>query len=100
MIKLRSKEEVLKKYASRYPELDQHFMTKLSDEYDRYAELLKDCNTKEEVIEFFENEIRGNEQLYKDNALLRGLEDSPHNQYMEILAHYGLIVFFRDSILE
>lgn len=99
MIKLRSKEEVLKNYVSRYPELDQHFMMKLSKEYDRYVEALKDCSTREEVNKIFEDEIKENERLYKDNAMLRGLEDSPYNQYMEILAHYGLIVFFRDNIL-
>ncbi len=100
MIKLKSKEDVLKNYVSRYPELDEHFKLRLSEEYDRYAELLKNCKTKEEALEVFENEIRENENRYKDNALLRGLEDSPHNQYMEILANYGLIVFFRDNIFE
>ncbi len=100
MFKLKSKEEVLKNYVSRYPELDQQFIANLSEEYDRYAKLLKDCNTKEEAIEVFDSEIRENENRYKDNALIRGLEDSPYNQYMEILAHYGLIVFFRDNIFE
>ncbi|WP_352420367.1 hypothetical protein [Proteiniborus sp.] len=100
MIKLKSKEEVLKKYVSRYPELDQQFIKKLSEEYDRYVDALKGCNTKEEAINFFEDEIKENERLYKDNAILRGLEGSPYNQYMEILANYGLIVFFRDNILD
>lgn len=99
MVKLKSKEEVLRQYQSRYPELDQHFIANLSREYDRYAELLKNCKTKEEAFEIFEKEIKENERLYKDNSELKGLEDSPHNQYMEILANYGLIVFFRDNIL-
>ncbi|MFA5523238.1 MAG: hypothetical protein WDA24_02665 [Tissierellales bacterium] len=100
MIRLKSKEEVLKEYVSRYPELDQHFITKLSDDYDRYRELLKECNSKKEVIEVFEKEIRENEKLYNDSSLIRGLEDSPYNQYIEILANYGRIAFFRDNMLK
>lgn len=47
MIKLRKKEEVLKEYVSRYSELDNFFMEELSKDYDRYVEILKDCNTKQ-----------------------------------------------------
>lgn len=100
MIKLKSKEEVLTKYVSRYPELDQQFMMKLSEEYDRYADALKNCNTREEANKIFEDEIIENERLYKDNEKMRGLEGSTYDQYMEILANYGLIVFFRDNILD
>ncbi|SDY73838.1 hypothetical protein SAMN05660462_00774 [Proteiniborus ethanoligenes] len=100
MLKLKSKEEILKQYVSRYPELDRQFMNRLSEEYDRYIEVLKDVNSIEEYNKVFEEEIRENERRYKDNAMLRGLEDSPYNQYMEILAHYGLIVFFRDNMLD
>ncbi len=35
-----------------------------------------------------------NEERYKSDTLIECLEGSPHNQYMEILANYGLIVFF------
>lgn len=100
MLKLKSKKEILKQYVSRYPELDRQFMNRLSEEYDRYIEVLKDVNSIEEYNKVFEEEIRENERRYKDNAMLRGLEDSPYNQYMEILAHYGLIVFFRDNMLD
>ena len=100
MLKLKSKEEILKQYVSRYPELDRQFMNRLSEEYDRYIEVLKDVNSIEEYNKVFEEEIRENERRYKDNAMLRGLEDSPYNQYMEILAHYGLIVLFRDNMLD
>ena len=63
MVKLKSKEEVLKEYMSRYPELDNFFKEELSEEYGRYVEA------------------------------------SPHIQFMEILAQYGMIKFFRDNML-
>lgn len=100
MIKIKSKEEVLKEYANRYPKLDEHFKRELVKEYERYGELLNDSNTKEEALKVFETEIRKNEERYKNDTLIECLEGSPHNQYMDILAHYGLIVFFRDNILE
>lgn len=100
MIKLKSKHEVLSQYVSRYPELDQQFLKRLSAEYDHYVEALKDCVTKEDAYKVFENEIKENERLYKDNAKMRCLEGSTYDQYMEILAHYGLIAFFRDNILD
>ena len=53
MLRLKSKKEVLQEYESRYPELDNYFMNELSKEYDRYAELLKDCETKEEAYKIF-----------------------------------------------
>lgn len=100
MIKLKNKEEVLKEYESRYPELDNYFMNELSKEYDRYADLVKDCNTKEEVYKIFSREIKENERRYKDNAMLEGLEASLDTQFMEILAQYGLIKFFRDNMID
>lgn len=99
MLKIRKKEEVLKEYVNRYPELDEHFKKELSKEYDRYAKLLENIKTKEEALEIFEEEIRKNEEMYKNNELIRCLEGSPHVQYMEILANYGLIVFFRDHMI-
>lgn len=99
MLKFKSREEILNQYVSRYPELDRQFMNRLSEEYGRYMEILKDAASIEEYKKVFEEEIKENERRYKDNEMLRGLEDSPYNQYMEILAHYGLIVFFRDNLL-
>ena len=100
MFKIKDKEEVLKKYVNRYPELDEHFKNELAKEYYRYRELLENVKTKEEAIEVFENEIRKNEERYKSDELVKCLEGSPHDQYMEILANYGLIVFFRDNMIE
>lgn len=100
MIKLRKKEEVLKEYVSRYSELDNFFMEELSKDYDRYVEILKDCNTKEEYYEIFRKEIKANEQRYKDNSMIKGVEGSTYDQFMDILAQYGLITFFRDNMLD
>ncbi len=99
MFKIRDKEEVLKEYVDRYPELDEHFKVELAKEYDRYRELLENAETKEEALEVFEEEIRKNEERYRNDTMIECLEGSPHSQYMEILANYGLIVFFRDNML-
>lgn len=99
MVKIKSKEEVLKEYQSRYPELDKFFIQELSKEYDRYFELLKDVNTKEEVYEIFSEEIKKNERRYIENSMIAS-EGSLHGQFMDILAQYGLIKFFRDNMLE
>lgn len=100
MFKIRDKEDVLREYVDRYPALDQFAKEELSKEYDRYIDLLKNLETRDEAIEVFENEIRQNERSYKDNANMKDLEGSAHNQFMEILAHYGLIVFFRDNMIK
>jgi tetratricopeptide (TPR) repeat protein len=100
MFEIRDKEEVLNEYVKRYPELDQFVMNELSREYDRYIDLLKNLETREEAIEIFEEEIEMNERSYKDNSKMRALEGSTHNQFMEILANYGLIVFFRDNMIK
>lgn len=100
MVKLKSKEEVLKEYKFRYPELDNYFMKELSKEYDKYAELLKGCETKEEAHAIFSKEIKENEDRYSESTMMRGLEGSPDVQFMDILAQYGLIKFFKDNILE
>ncbi|WMM24761.1 hypothetical protein RBU61_17825 [Tissierella sp. MB52-C2] len=100
MFEIRGKEEVLNEYVKRYPELDQFVMDELSREYDRYIDLLKNLETREEAIEIFEEEIKMNERSYKDNSKMRALEGSTHNQFMEILANYGLIVFFRDNMIK
>lgn len=100
MFKIRDKEQVLKEYERRYPELDKIFIGELGKEYDRYVRLLKNLSTKEEAVEVFEKEIERNERNYKSNAKMKALEGSPHSQYMEILANYGLIVFFRDNMIQ
>lgn len=100
MFNIRDKEKVLNAYAKRYPELDQFVMDELSREYDRYIDMLKNLETKDEAICVFEDEIEKNEVRYTDNAQMRALEGSTHNQFMEILAAYGLIVFFRDNMIE
>lgn len=98
-MKIKSKEQVLKEYVKRYPQLDNYVLEELSSEYDRFLELLKDCKSKEEALSIFDEEIFKNEQKFKDNEHIDGLEGSPHNQYMEIMASYGLVVFFKQSML-
>lgn len=100
MFKIRSKKEVLNEYVNRYPELDQFVIDELSREYDRYIDLLKNLETKEEALEVFEEEIEKNERRYKENDQMKSLEGSTHDQFMEILANYGMIVFFRDNMIE
>lgn len=100
MFNIRNKEEVLKDYVTRYPELDKFILDGLSKEYDRYIDLLKNLETKEEALAVFEEEIEKNERKFKDNAQMKALEGSTHDQFMEILANYGLIVFFRDNMIE
>lgn len=100
MYKIKGKEEVLKEYHRRYPELDRIFINELGKEYDRYIKLLKKVDTREKALEVFEKEIERNEHNYRNNAAMKCLEGSTHEQYMEILANYGLIVFFRDNMIE
>lgn len=100
MFKIRDKEEVLSEYQRRYHELDSIFIEELGKEYDRYVDLLKSLTTRDEAIEVFEKEIRRNEQNFKNNSQMNDLEGSAHTQYMSILANYGLIVFFRDNMIE
>ena len=99
LVNIKSKSEVLKEYQSRYPELDTFFIQELSKEYDRYEEKLKGVNTKQEALEIFRNEIKRNEARYNENAM-NASEASLHDQFMDILAQYGLIKFFRDNMLE
>lgn len=100
MYRIKDKEQVIREYSTRYPELDNIFIRELGKEYDRYVNLLRNADTHKEALEIFENEIQKNEIYYKDNASMKCLEGSAHNQYMEILANYGLIVFFRDHMIE
>ncbi|WP_353094677.1 hypothetical protein [Tissierella praeacuta] len=100
MFKIKDKEKVLKEYVKRYPELDQFVIDELSREYDRYIDLLKNLETRSEAISVFEEEIEKNERRYKENNMMKALEGSTHDQFMEILANYGMIVFFRDNMIE
>lgn len=100
MFIIRDKAVVLKEYSNRYEELDNFVVDELSKEYDRYIDLLKNLETREEAIKVFDDEIAQNEVKYTDNAQMRSLEGSTHDQFMEILAAYGLIVFFRDNMIE
>lgn len=100
MYKIRDKDQVLKEYNRRYPELDKIFIKELGKEYDRYIDLLKHAQTREQALEVFAEEIEKNESNYRNNAAMNYLEGSTHTQYMEILANYGLIVFFRDNMIE
>lgn len=99
MFKIKDKKEVLSAYGKRYPELDQFVMDELSKEYDRYIDKLKSLETKNEAIVVFEKEIEKNERRYTDNSQMKALEGSTHDQFMDIMACYGLIVFFRDNML-
>lgn len=100
MYRIKSKKEVLKEYQNRYPGLDKVFLKELGKEYDRYIGLLKNTKTRKDAMEVFEEEIKRNEKNFKRNANMTCLEGSVHNQYMEILANYGLIVFFRDNMID
>ena len=100
MLKIRDKDDVLKEYVNRYPELDQFVIDELSKEYDRYVNMLKSLESKEDAIAVFNEEIEINERRYSDNTQMKAIEASSHNQFMDILAAYGLIVFFRDNMIE
>lgn len=99
-MRIRDKAEVLQEYESRYPALDNYFLKQLSEEYDRYYAKLQHMQTVREVEVFFEEEIEKNELLYRNNAHMGGIEASLSDQYMNVLAAYGLIVFFRDHMIE
>lgn len=99
-MRIRTKEEVINAYNKRYPELDEYFITHLEEEYDGYYDKIKCFQSKDEVLAFFESEIEKNDKKYSDNAEIAGVERALNNQYMDILAAYGLIVFFRDNIIE
>lgn len=100
MFKIRDKDDVLKEYVNRYPELDQFVIDELSKEYDRYVNMLKSVESREDAMEVFNREIEINEKRYSDNGRMTAVEASSHNQFMDILASYGLIVFFRDNMIE
>lgn len=99
-MKIKSKEEVVSAYSKRYPELDYYFISNLEKEYDKHYEHVKNFKTQKEVEAYFQSEIEKNESSYKDSVGNGGLEDSLTNQYMSILAAYGLIVFFRDTMVD
>ena len=99
-MRIRSKEEVLDLYKSRYPQLDRFFQKMLSAEYDKHYDILKDFQTHSQADNYFEEEIRKNEQMYKDNLQIEGIEAALNDQFMTVLANYGLIVFFRDNMIE
>lgn len=100
MFKIRDKDDVLKEYVNRYPELDQFVIDELSKEYDRYVDKLKSLEFREDAIKVFNREIEQNEIRYSDNSRMTAVEASSHNQFLDILASYGLIVFFRDNMIE
>ncbi len=99
-MKLKTKEQVLSLYKSRYPALDKFFTQHLGEEYDRYANKVLAMKTIEEYDHFFDAEVERNEQLYRDNAQIEGIESSLSEQYMAVMAAYGTIMFFRDSMLD
>ena len=99
-MRIRSKEEVLELYKSRYPQLDRFFQKMLSSEYDKHYDILKDFQTHADADRYFEEEIEQNEQMYKDNMQMEGIEAALNDQFMTVLANYGLIVFFRDNMIE
>ncbi|SCX76167.1 hypothetical protein [Alkaliphilus peptidifermentans] len=100
MIQFKSKEDILKLYVSRYPELDAFAQAELEKEYDYFIKSLKDCTTREEVAAVFEEKIIVNEGKYRRNPQITGVESSPCKDFYQILANYGMIVFFRDNILK
>ena len=99
-MRIRSKEEVLKEYKNKYKELDNYFISHLSEEYDKYYKIVKDLQTKDEILEVFEKEIEKNDKMYNEHAGIEGVEKALNDQYMTVLASYGLIVFFRDNMIE
>lgn len=99
-MKIKTKDEVISAYSKRYPELDYYFISNLEKEYDKYYAHVKDFKTQKEVEAYFQSEIEKNEASYKDSVGNSGLEDNLTSQYMSILAAYGLIVFFRDTMVD
>lgn len=99
-MKIKTKNQILSLYKSRYPALDKFFTQHLGEEYDRYANRILNMNTIHEYNEFFDNEVEINEQLYRDNAQIEGIESSLSEQYMAVMAAYGTIMFFRDNMLD
>lgn len=99
-MRIRSKEEVIGAYSKRYPELDHYFIMNLEREYDKHYEHIHALQTKGEIDAYFHNEIEKNEDSFKNDAYCEGLEDSLNGQYMSILAAFGLIVFFRDNMVD
>jgi hypothetical protein len=99
-MRIKSKDEVINTYKARYPELDFYFVNQLSDEYDKYYTQIKDLEDPELIKGVFHKAMERNEMKYKENAYIKGVERSLNNQYMSILAAYGLIVFFRDNMIE
>ncbi len=99
MIKFRTKEQILAMYRHRYPALDEYAAYNLGKEYEHYFDLVKDLRTKEDVVAVFEDCIKRNEERYSQNDTIGGTEGNLHGKYMDILANYGIIVFFRDHIL-
>ncbi|KAB3534720.1 hypothetical protein F8154_08320 [Alkaliphilus pronyensis] len=100
MIRFKTKDEILNLYVSRYPELDAFALAQLEREYEHYLKLLKDCSTKEEANIVFDREIEINEGRFRRNKDIKGVESSPCKDFYQILANYGMIVFFRDNILK
>ncbi len=99
MFKLRTKEEVLEVFVSKYPTVDKFVKDEIEKEYDRYLCLLKSLESKEEALEVFEKEIEENETNYRDNQQVRLLEGASNNRFMDVLEDYGKIVFLRDTML-
>ena len=100
MFNIRSKEEVLNNFIGRYPDVDKPAKDELGKEYDRYINLLKSLETKEEALEVFQEELNENERRYEDNKQVKALEGASNDRFMDVLESYGMIVFLRDNMIE
>ncbi|MCT4585645.1 MAG: hypothetical protein N4A54_12030 [Peptostreptococcaceae bacterium] len=101
MVNIKTKEELLNLYVKRYDELDSYAKENLSQKYD---EILKDfesknINTKDSYENYFDELEKKNEELFKLSTC-ECLESSPAKRFTEILASYGVIVFFRTNLIK
>lgn len=99
-MRIREKEEILKAYEDKYSALDNYRAKNLIEEYERYYGKLQHMQTPKEIEIFFEQEIEKNDERYKANAYMEGIEAALSDQYMMVLASYGMIVFFRDHMVD
>ncbi|KAB3532734.1 hypothetical protein [Alkaliphilus serpentinus] len=100
MVEFRTKEEIQNLYVRRYDQLDVFALEELGREYDHFMKDLKNCKSREEVMEFFENKIHINEQRFRKSSNIGSVESSPCKDFYTLLASYGMIVFFRDHIIK
>lgn len=101
MINIKTKEEILDMYVKRYDELDSYARENLSQKYDEILSdfKLENIDTKEKYDAYFDELEKKNEELFKLSTC-ECLESSPSKRFTEILASYGIIVFFKMNLIK